>query len=268
MCELLPQAPVAVFGPFNDISAMHVQSMCENFEIPHIEARLLIDFKHRTDLSINLNPHYFVLSKVFISLLDSWKWTTFVVIYEDSDSIVHFSDFFERSNEKSWTVSMFQLKPDVPYRDILWQVKQTGILNIFLDIRTENLFEVLRQVHFSFVDFLSFDSSPFQKNSKAQQVGIMSDKHNYLVTSLDFHTIELTDYRYSKTNITSLRMVHENHPILNNIMSQWDALSIRLMKRSIPMPKYLKVGDQIEILQIYQFEISILITLEPFGDDF
>lgn len=151
---------------------MQVQSICENFEVPHIEARLVSDLGPRTDLSINLYPHLSILAKVFMSLLDSWEWTEFVVIYEESSNIVHFTDYFSKINDKSWTVRIFQLLPDRPYRDILWQVKATGIVNIVWDIRTEHIVEVMRQ---------------------AQQVGIMTEQHFYLMTCMVRVTLRPTN---------------------------------------------------------------------------
>lgn len=43
---------------------------------------------------------------------------------------------------------MFQLKDDIPYRDVFWKVKQTQEKNIILDVRKESLLEVLNQVFF------------------------------------------------------------------------------------------------------------------------
>jgi ABC-type amino acid transport substrate-binding protein len=79
------------------------------------------------------------------------------------------------------------------YRDVFWRVKLSGEHNILLDIKTENLFEALKQ---------------------AQQVGCMTEEYSYLVTSLDLHTIDLEDFKYSRTKITalSLTQVPKNRP--------------------------------------------------------
>jgi hypothetical protein len=37
---------------------------------------------------------------------------------------------------------------------------------------------------------------------QAQQVGIMTDHHQYIVTTMDMHTIDLEPYQYGGTNIT------------------------------------------------------------------
>lgn len=195
VCQLLQRSPVAIFGPFNAYGAQQLQSICENYEIPHIEARMLVDFGSRTDLSINMYPHHSILSKVFGDLIETLDWHMFVIVYEDSESIIHFSQYLKQAHDKNWEVRIFQLQPDQPYREILWQVKQTEFLHIVLDVKTEHIIEVMKQ---------------------AQQVGILSEKHKYLITSLDLHTLDLEDFRHSRTNITSLRIVQEQHPNMEN----------------------------------------------------
>ena len=139
---------MAIFGPFNEISSLQVQSICEHLEIPHIKAQLDYNFEHRTDLSINMFPHLSIMSKVYIDLLDTWEWKTFAIIYEESENIIHFNDFFVRAQEKNYDLKLFQLQPDRPYRDILWQLKEIQITNVLLHVRTGHIVEVLRQVSF------------------------------------------------------------------------------------------------------------------------
>ncbi|MPC85738.1 Glutamate receptor ionotropic, kainate 2 [Portunus trituberculatus] len=53
----------AIFGPQSENTANHVQSICDNKEIPHIETRY--DYKlTRDEYSINLHPYPPALSQV------------------------------------------------------------------------------------------------------------------------------------------------------------------------------------------------------------
>ena len=72
------------------------------------------------------------------------------------------------------------------FRDIFWKIKLSGEQNILLDVDTKRLSEALKQ---------------------AQQVGCMTERFSYLVTSLDLHTIDLEDFKYSRTRITALSMI-------------------------------------------------------------
>jgi ionotropic glutamate receptor len=67
------------------------------------------------------------------------------------------------------------------YRDVFQSVKLYHELNILLCCSIDILPDVFKQ---------------------AQQVGIMTDHHQYIVTTMDMHTIDLEPYQYGGTNIT------------------------------------------------------------------
>lgn len=64
-------------------------------------------------------------------------------------------------------------------RPLLKQIKNSAESKIVLDCSTEKIYEVLKQ---------------------AQQIGMMSDYHNYLITSLDLHTVNLEPFAVSQQN--------------------------------------------------------------------
>jgi len=72
------------------------------------------------------------------------------------------------------------------FRDVFWRVKMSGERNVLLDVKTENLYEALKQ---------------------AQQVGCMTEDYSYIITSLDLHMIDLEDFKYSRTKITGFSLV-------------------------------------------------------------
>lgn len=220
-----------------------MQSICEHLEVPHIETRLALDFTPKADLSVHMFPHLSTLTSVHLELISAWDWTAFAIVYEDADAIVHFKDFFERAKTAGWEMKFFQLSPEVPYRDVLWKVKDSGLENVLLDVRTEHLLEALRQ---------------------AQQVGLLTTRAHLLVTSLDLHTLDLEYFRHSKSNITSLRIVQEAHPLLRSLLSEWPSTSARYMPRTmVARPRHLAATsamlyDGVELLA------KALVELERF----
>ena len=78
-------------------------------------------------------------------------------------------------------------------RRILREVKQSGEIYIVLDCHVENVVGVLME---------------------AQAVGMMTAYHNYLITNLDLHLVDMEEFKYGGTNITSLRLVD---PYRNNV---------------------------------------------------
>lgn len=199
------------------------------------------------DLTLNLYPPAHLLNSAYIDLIYAWNWTSFVIVYQDGSSMIKLQDLFKESSgswTSRWQIRLFQFDPDSAvnsskqqssnmransgenryyhnnstgdtttketiasygqpsgeqqnlgaksreklgsFRDIFWRIRLSGEQNILLDVKTEHLYEALKQ---------------------AQQVGCMTERFNYLVTSLDLHTIDLEDFKYSRTRITALSIL-------------------------------------------------------------
>lgn len=68
VCSLLSTGIAGILGPSSDVTSMHVQSICDALDIPHVEMRW--DFQlQRDDLSINLFPKPSVLAKAYVDLI-------------------------------------------------------------------------------------------------------------------------------------------------------------------------------------------------------
>lgn len=80
------------------------------------------------------------------------------------------------------------------------QIKNSAEAHIILDCSTEKVYQVLKQ---------------------SQQIGMMSDYHSYLITSLDLQTLDLEEFKYGGTNITAFRLVDPESVVVQNIVSEW-----------------------------------------------
>lgn len=148
VCDLLEKGVVALFGPLSaSPSSAHTQSICDALEIPHIETRW--DFKtHRDDLSLNLYPQPSVLSSAYVDLVKSWTWETFAIVYENNEGIIRLQNFFKDAQQHNWKIKLYQFENDKPYRDTFWEVNKAKVKNVILDVRRENLLNVLRHVSY------------------------------------------------------------------------------------------------------------------------
>ncbi|XP_011645390.1 glutamate receptor ionotropic, kainate 2-like [Pogonomyrmex barbatus] len=81
------------------------------------------------------------------------------------------------------------------------EIKSSKIENIIIDCSYKILDKVLTQ---------------------AQQVGILSDKHKVIVTSLDLQTLDLNPYQYSGVNLTGVRLIDPEDPIALQILKKHD----------------------------------------------
>lgn len=76
---------VAIFGPSQGSCTNAVQSICNALEVPHIQLR----WKHhpldnKDTFYVNLYPDYASLSHAILDLVQSLKWRSATVVYDDS----------------------------------------------------------------------------------------------------------------------------------------------------------------------------------------
>ncbi|XP_046435177.1 glutamate receptor ionotropic, kainate 2-like [Neodiprion fabricii] len=192
VCALANTGVAAIFGPSNKVTARHVQSMCDTMEIPHIEARW--DSRQiRGNGLLNMYPYSYTLSKIYLQLAEDFEWKTFTILYESTENLIRMHDLLKRWDRRGYTVTVRQLPEGPNYRQVLREVKMSGDPNIVLDCSIDILSEVLKQ---------------------AQQVGLMSDKHSFIIASLDLSTINLEPYQHGGTNLTGLRLIDPDDPVV------------------------------------------------------
>lgn len=200
-CSLLKAGVVAIVGPMAGAASHHVQAICDSLEVPHIEIKPNLVLR-RVDLAINLYPSYDILARAYIDLIQAWNWTSFAIVYESGEAMIRLQDIFKELSglyAKKWTIKLFQLHAGSQFRDLFWAVKKSGENNIILDVSREHMFDCLKQ---------------------AQQVGLMTEKQSYLVTSLDLQTINLEDFMYGRTKITALQLIDRNSKALERILGE------------------------------------------------
>nr|CAD7263695.1 unnamed protein product [Timema shepardi] len=220
VCRLLSTGVAGIFGPTSDETSDAVQSICDVKDVPHIET--IWDLKQRReDFLVNLHPHPQTLNRLFVDLVRNCEWKSFTIIYDDSDSLVRFQELLRVYEPKGNTVTVRQLEPGDDYRRVLRNIKNSGESNFVLDVSERILYEVLLQ---------------------AQQVGLMSDRHNYIITSLDFTNIHLEPFQYGGSNITGVRLVDPQDPDVMTVQRRIEGLARKGEEVDIQSVK-MKVGS-------------------------
>jgi hypothetical protein len=93
-----------------------------------------------------------------------------------------------------------QLSEGEDQRPLLKEMKRMTERNIVLDCKVERIASVLEQ---------------------AQQVGLMSLAHSYLITSLDIHLVNFDKVKYTGANITGVQLVDMTNTETANIVANW-----------------------------------------------
>ncbi|CAG7824228.1 unnamed protein product [Allacma fusca] len=204
VCSMMKEGIAAVFGPQTHESASHVQSICDAYEMPHIETKW--DFRIRKEnYLINLHPHPSTLSRAYNDLVEAFSWDRYVIIYEDEDSLFKLQDLIKGSAPPKRGVILKQLPPSQDCRAIFREVlRETEIRKVILDCDARKLGSILLQ---------------------AQQVGLMTYQFSFIITSLDLHTVDLEDYKYAEANITAFRIVDPERSEVQTIMGEWGTIN-------------------------------------------
>ncbi|XP_050309100.1 glutamate receptor ionotropic, kainate 2 isoform X3 [Anthonomus grandis grandis] len=204
VCHLLRNGVAAIFGPQSPHTASHVQSICDTMEIPHLETRW--DYRlRRESCLVNLYPHPTTLSRAYVDIVKAWGWKSFTIIYENNEGLVRLQELLKAHGPYEFPITVRQLGEVNDYRPLLKQIKNSAESHIVLDCSTPRIYEVLKQ---------------------AQQIGMMSDYHSYLITSMDLHGVDLEEFKYGGTNITAFRLVDPEGPEIRRIVRDWNYVSI------------------------------------------
>lgn len=152
--------------------------------------------------TINLHPHPDVLGEIILEIIKSYEWTTFTILYESAQWLPRVSNLLKYYDAKGYTITVRQLtaQPGIGYRKILKQVKDSSDERIVIDCSLKILPAVLQQ---------------------AQQVGLLTDRHQIIITNLDLQTINLQPYQFSGVNITGIRMIDPDEKFVKDITDYW-----------------------------------------------
>ncbi|XP_077488765.1 glutamate receptor ionotropic, kainate 2-like isoform X2 [Amblyomma americanum] len=101
-------------------------------------------------------------------------------------SLILLKDVLNSSFAQNHAVSLVQVNPKLSFMKIMKDIGVTKQYNIILDIKTESLPALLRE---------------------AREVNMMTYYHNYIITSLDLHTLDLAEFSDLQANITAFRLV-------------------------------------------------------------
>lgn len=82
------------------------------------------------------------------------------------------------------------------FRPVLKAVRLSDVRHIMLECSADTLSEVLKQ---------------------AMQVGLLTDQHQFIITTLDMHTIDLEPYKHSGVNLTGVRLVDPDGDLMRTV---------------------------------------------------
>ncbi|XP_066999458.1 glutamate receptor ionotropic, kainate 2 isoform X3 [Anabrus simplex] len=197
-CDLAAKGLAGVFGPQSASSTGIVRSICEKLEIPHVitiwEPNAVI-----TQHTNNLYPDAEVFSQALAEVVLQMKWRSYTVLYQDDSALIRLQGVLQNSDKGDNPIIVRQLDPGKDYRPMLKEIKMSTETRIILDCDPEDILDILRA---------------------ADSVDMMDVYCSYLITSLDGHTVDYSEFS-DGPNITTLRIVDPTSPVVENAVRDW-----------------------------------------------
>ncbi|KFM59945.1 Glutamate receptor, ionotropic kainate 2, partial [Stegodyphus mimosarum] len=180
VCTLVGEGVVAIFGPDSAASSALVRSTASALHLPHLESHWDLERGARAPFTVSL------FDTAIYQLVKQKSWKSFTIIYEDAEELMKLQDLMKLRNQNDVKISLQQYTMEFQYNKILKDIRKKGETNIVLEVPTSRITDVLRE---------------------AQKAGMLTEYHNYLITSLDFHTLDLSPFEHCRSNISAFRIV-------------------------------------------------------------
>ncbi|XP_018345205.1 PREDICTED: glutamate receptor ionotropic, kainate 2-like [Trachymyrmex septentrionalis] len=237
-CELLEEGVAAIFGPSSRYTSGIVASIAARFNIPHIEyvwresEGKKKQKKTSQSMTINIFPASEQVSQAIADVVDSMKWRKFVAIYETNEGLSRLQKTLTLKGDKDapirHTVQKLNEGPD--YRSMLKKIRHLSVWNIIIDVKPENIMEVLYQ---------------------AKEVNLLADYCNFVITYLDSSMLPIAGMRNNTVNITGLS-IREN-----------DVEKIDWLDSAVLYDAVFLLYEALETLNARNIENKVYMSIDP-----
>ena len=142
-----------------------------------------------------------MLSKAFADFIRKVGWRSLVILYESEEGLVRLQEVIKMAKTFSGIkVTLRQMDADSSdYRPLLKEIKKSEETRIVLDCDFTKIEMILQQ---------------------ANEIELLTDYHNYLITSLDLDKINIEPYTYMNVNITGFRIVNPDTNIVRSYLKK------------------------------------------------
>ncbi|XP_023163443.1 glutamate receptor ionotropic, kainate 1 isoform X2 [Drosophila hydei] len=210
VCNLIEGGVQAVFTPTDSLLATHINSICDDLDIPDIGIG-----RSAQEFSVNVHPSQQYINQAFLDVIRYLNWTRFGILYEKDHGILILNQF-SRSTEAE--VHIRQVSSG-SYLSVLNEFKNNEIHNILIDTNSAGISILL-------------------KNILQQQMN--EYKFHYFFTSFDLENFDLEDFKYNFVNITSFRLVDMGDVAVKEILKDIESYDRRILNENVSTYKSLK----------------------------
>ncbi|XP_044316490.1 glutamate receptor ionotropic, kainate 1 isoform X4 [Drosophila rhopaloa] len=230
VCRQLEAGVQAIFGPTDTLLAGHVQSICEAYDIPHIEVRIDLEYNSK-EFSINLYPSHTLLTLAYRDIMVYLNWTKVAIIYEEDYGLFN---LMHSSTETKAEMYIRQASPE-SYRQVLRAIRQKEIYKIIVDTSPSHIKTFFRSI---------------------LQLQMNDHRYHYMFTTFDLETYDLEDFRYNSVNITAFRLVDVDSKRYLEVIDQMQKLQHNRLENVNGIP-YIQTESALMFDSVYAFAYGL-----------
>ncbi|KDR09166.1 glutamate receptor ionotropic, kainate 2-like isoform X2 [Zootermopsis nevadensis] len=200
VCGAVREGVAAVIGPRAPASTGIVQSICETMEVPNLQIYPEVQ-QHPGCCVISLYPAQESVAQAIADVVRNFlHWSAFTVLYESDEGLLRLQEVLKAHGLEDRKIIVRQFVPGKDQRKLLKEINASNETRILLDCATDRVLDVLQQ---------------------ARDVKLISVYHSYFITSLDTHTLDLSEFEPGQTNFTLLQIVNPEDMNVELTVNYW-----------------------------------------------
>lgn len=181
-----------------------VASICNEFGVPHFIGHWAPDIpEHKRpfrQFTRNIFPNANVFSRALSDLIINYGWKTFTIIYEDSYGLMKLHDVLQYHDMTEGPVMVRKIGDGDDHLPMLKEIAQYGETRLILDCSLERVIPILEQ---------------------AKKVKLLEEYQNYIVTTIDAHTLDFALIDGNLANITTFRLIDPGSVDAETAVHDW-----------------------------------------------
>ncbi|KAG8193455.1 hypothetical protein JTE90_005102 [Oedothorax gibbosus] len=202
-CGFLQEGVAAIFSPESPSNSAVLRSLSNAFQMPMLQTNWVPRSATESNSTINLFPDTKLLASAFVEFLKEHNWKSFTFIYEDNEDLIRLQDLLQMPTAfKDSQVKIFlrQAREGLDLNKMMKDLNKLGQTNFVMDLPLPRIKEVF---------------------AAGEKVDMMTEYNNYLITTLDVHTVEWTENYIGRPNITAFRLIDPENEVFKRILKDW-----------------------------------------------
>lgn len=206
VCAMFSDGVAAVFESTEEKFKQSgiVASICNEYGVPHFTGAWtpeIADYKRQfLQFTRNFFPSSRMFSRALADLIEDYDWKSFTVIYEDEYGLMKVSDILQYHDSSNGPVMVRKIGDGDDHMPMLKEIAQYGETRIVLDCSLEKIVPILEQ---------------------AKRVKLLEEYQNYIVTTIDAHTIDFHSIDGNRANITTFRIIDPGSVDAETAVHDW-----------------------------------------------